>query len=88
MCQLLAAVESRTISIPLRKPLSFSTRFVERREYTLVRVRTAENLEGVGYCYCGNRAGHLVTQFVREHVLKLLARRVGHERFRQDDSRS
>lgn len=60
------SVESRTISIPLRRPLSFSTRFVDRREYTLVRIRTTENLEGVGYCYCGNRAGHLVTQFVRD----------------------
>lgn len=59
-------VEARTISIPLRKPLAFSTRYVERREYTLVRVRTADGIEGTGYCYCGNRAGHLVTQFVRE----------------------
>lgn len=62
----ITAVESRTISIPLRRPLSFSTRFVERREYTLVRIRTTENLEGAGYCYCGNRAGHLVTAFVRD----------------------
>lgn len=60
------SVESRTISIPLRKPLSFSTRDVERREYTVVRVRTAEGVEGYGYCYGGNRAGHLVTQFVRD----------------------
>lgn len=59
-------VEARTISIPLRKPLAFSTRYVERREYTLVRVRTADGVEGIGYCYCGNRAGHLVTEFVRE----------------------
>jgi L-alanine-DL-glutamate epimerase-like enolase superfamily enzyme len=58
-------VESRTIAIPLRRPLAFSTRFVERREYTLVRLRTSEGLEGTGYCYCGNRAGQLVTQFVR-----------------------
>lgn len=66
-------VEARTISIPLRKPLAFSTRYVERREYTLVRVRTVDGVEGIGYCYCGNRAGHLVTQFVRallrDHVI-------------------
>jgi L-alanine-DL-glutamate epimerase-like enolase superfamily enzyme len=59
-------VEARTISIPLGKPLAFATRYVERREYTVVRVRTGDGIEGRGYCYCGNRAGHLVTQFVRE----------------------
>jgi L-alanine-DL-glutamate epimerase-like enolase superfamily enzyme len=59
-------VEARTISIPLRKPLAFSTRYVVRREYTIVRVRTTDGQEGVGYCYCGNRSGVLVTQFVRE----------------------
>src|SRR5262249_27608092 len=62
----ISTVESRTISIPLRQPLSFSTRYVERREYTLVRICTSENVEGMGYCYCGNRAGQLVTQFVRD----------------------
>lgn len=59
-------VWARTISIPLRKPLAFSTRYVERREYTLVKVRTIDGVEGTGYCYCGNRAGILVSQFVRE----------------------
>ncbi|MBI2834431.1 MAG: mandelate racemase/muconate lactonizing enzyme family protein [Acidobacteria bacterium] len=65
-------VQARTISIPLRKPLAFATRYVERREYTIVRLRTSGGLEGVGYSYVGNRAGHLVTQFVdffRDHVL-------------------
>nr|MBA2303404.1 mandelate racemase/muconate lactonizing enzyme family protein [Acidobacteriota bacterium] len=62
----IAAVESRTISVPLRKPLAFSTRSVERREYTMVRIRTTEGVDGTGYCYCGNRGGHLVTQFVRD----------------------
>jgi L-alanine-DL-glutamate epimerase-like enolase superfamily enzyme len=61
-----ATVEARTLSIPLRKPLAFATRYVERREYTLVRIRTVDEVEGVGYCYCGNRSGRLVTQFVRE----------------------
>ena len=61
-------VEARTISIPLRKPLAFATRSVARREYTIVRVLTEDGVEGMGYCYCGNRAGGLVTQFVREFL--------------------
>lgn len=32
----------------------------------MVRIRTVDGLEGMGYCYCGNRAGRLVTAFVRE----------------------
>jgi L-alanine-DL-glutamate epimerase-like enolase superfamily enzyme len=70
-----SSVEARTISIPLRRPLEFSTRRVLAREYTLVRIRTTDGVEGTGYCYCGNRAGHLVTQFVRDllrdHVLNV-----------------
>ncbi len=62
----IATVEARTISIPLSKPLAFSTRYVAQREFTLVRVRTADGVEGTGYCYCGNRAGRLVTEFVRD----------------------
>jgi L-alanine-DL-glutamate epimerase-like enolase superfamily enzyme len=66
-------IDARTIAIPLRVPLAFSTRRVEKREYTLVRVRTSDGVEGIGYCYCGNRGGHLVTQFVRgllrDHVV-------------------
>ncbi len=61
-------VEARTISIPLSKPLAFATRYVERREYTVVRVRTEDGVEGRGYCYCGDRVGHLVTQFVRDFL--------------------
>lgn len=59
-------VEARTLAIPLGKPLAFATRYVTRREYTLVRIQTEEGVEGTGYCYCGNRAGRLVTEFVRQ----------------------
>ena len=66
-------VDARTIAIPLSSPLAFATRRVEAREYTLVRVRTTDGVEGTGYCYCGNRGGYLVTQFIRgllrDHVV-------------------
>ena len=69
----ISLVQARTLSIPLQKPLAFATRGVDRREYTLVRVRREDGVEGIGYCYSGNRAGTLTTQFVREffrqHIL-------------------
>ncbi len=53
-----------TAVVPLRNPTSFSTRTVNERHYTLVKVRTDEGVEGLGFCYSGNRAGWLVTQAV------------------------
>ena len=60
------SVQAVTVAIPLQKPLSFSTRNVERREWCLVRIRTDAGVDGWGYCYGGNRAAHLVTGFVRD----------------------
>jgi L-alanine-DL-glutamate epimerase-like enolase superfamily enzyme len=69
----IVAVEARTVSIPLAKPLAFSTRRVERREYTLVRIKTSDGIVGMGYCYCGHRGGQLVAPFVQglfvDHLL-------------------
>jgi L-alanine-DL-glutamate epimerase-like enolase superfamily enzyme len=62
----IVSVEARTVSIPLDNPTSFSTRQVLARDYTLVRVRTADGHQGIGFCYGGSRAGVLVTHAVRE----------------------
>jgi L-alanine-DL-glutamate epimerase-like enolase superfamily enzyme len=62
----IVSVEARTVSIPLDHPTSFSTRQVLARDYTLVRVRTADGHQGIGFCYGGSRAGVLVTHAVRE----------------------
>ena len=65
-------VLATTAVIPLRNVTSFSTRTVSERHYTLVRVLTDEGHEGLGFCYCGNAAGWIVTTMVRD----LLARHV------------
>ncbi|MFL6676605.1 MAG: mandelate racemase/muconate lactonizing enzyme family protein, partial [Massilia sp.] len=62
----IVSVEARTVSIPLDNPTAFSTRQVLARDYTLVRVRTADGHQGIGFCYGGSRAGVLVTHAVRE----------------------
>lgn len=59
-------VEAITVAIPLDPPLAFSTRKVTRREYSIVRIRTDQGLDGWGFAYGGNRSGHLVTAFVRD----------------------
>ena len=68
----ITAVEARTVSIPLDQATSFSTRRVTARDYAVVRVRTADGLEGIGFCYGGSRAGSLVTHAVRELFAPML----------------
>ena len=59
-------VLAATVVVPLRNVTSFSTRTVSERHYTLVRVRTDEGVEGLGFCYCAHRAAWIVPQSVRD----------------------
>jgi L-alanine-DL-glutamate epimerase-like enolase superfamily enzyme len=68
----IVSVEARTIRVPLDRHTAFSTRLVAARDYTVVRVRTADDHYGIGFCYGGNRAGMLVTFAVRELFAALL----------------
>jgi L-alanine-DL-glutamate epimerase-like enolase superfamily enzyme len=68
----IVSVEACSVSIPLDHPTSFSTRQVLARNYTLVKVRTADGVEGIGFCYAGSRGGGLVTLAVRELFRDLL----------------
>jgi len=60
------SVKTRTVSIPLDNPTSFSTRKVFAREYTLVKIRTEDGHEGIGFCYAGSHGGTIVSHAVRE----------------------
>jgi L-alanine-DL-glutamate epimerase-like enolase superfamily enzyme len=62
----IVSVEARTVRVPLDRVTSFATRVVAARDYTLVRIKTADGQQGIGFCYGGHRAGSLVTHAVRE----------------------
>lgn len=68
----IVSVEARTIRVPLDRHTAFSTRLVTARDYTVVRVTTADGRHGIGFCYSGSRAGMLVTYAVRELFAPLL----------------
>lgn len=53
------SIEVCAARVPLDKATSFSSRTVTDRHYGLVKVRTAEGLEGVGFCYVGSAAGDI-----------------------------
>ncbi len=75
----IAAVASCTVRVPLDHVTAFATRTVSARDYALVRVRTDDGVHGIGFCYGGSRAGHLVTQAVRELLAPLLIGQDSHQ---------
>ena len=72
-------VLATSVVIPLQTPTSFSTRTIHERHYTLVKVRTDAGVEGLGFCYCGNGAGHIVTQAVRDLLAPIVVGRDVHQ---------
>jgi L-alanine-DL-glutamate epimerase-like enolase superfamily enzyme len=71
----MAKIESVSVCIarvPLDNPVQFSTRTVSAREYCLVRVRSADGTEGIGYCYAVNSAGRLLALSVKDLLGPLL----------------
>lgn len=74
-------VEARTIRIPLAEPVSFSTRRVEARHYTIVRIETEDGVVGHGFCHGGTRFGGLASIAVRELFRPLL---VGQDPYRTE----
>lgn len=75
----IVSVEARTVRIPLDHVTSFATRVVAARDYCLVKVRTSDGAEGIGFCYAGSSGGGLVAQAVRELFAPLI---IGQDSFR------
>jgi L-alanine-DL-glutamate epimerase-like enolase superfamily enzyme len=59
-------VQGLTVPVPLDNPPAHSTRLLTQRHYTITRIRTEAGIEGMGFCYAGDRSGGLVTRFVRD----------------------
>lgn len=78
----MARIESVSVCIarvPLDNPVTFSTRTVRAREYCLIRIRSTDGVEGLGYCYAVNTSGRLLAVAVTDLLAPLL---VGQESLR------
>ena len=75
----ITSIDACTCIVPLEKGVAFATRAVMERHYTLVRVRTDAGAEGLGFCYSGNRAGHLSTLAVRDLLRDVAVGRDSHQ---------
>lgn len=74
------SVQVAAVRVPLDRVTSFATRTVTARDYGLVKVRSSDGVEGIGFCYVGSSGGPLVVAAVKE---LLAARLIG-----QDSTRS
>ena len=67
------------VRIPLDNVTAFATRTVSARDYCLVKVRSAQGAEGIGFCYAGSTAGNIAKAAVEELLAPKL---VGQESLR------
>lgn len=67
-----ASVSACTVRVPLTNPVSFSTRRVISRDYTLVKIQDNNGTEGIGFCYGGSSGGNIATVAVRELLAPVL----------------
>jgi L-alanine-DL-glutamate epimerase-like enolase superfamily enzyme len=70
----IASVSVCSARVPLDQVTSFATRTVKVRDYCLVKVRSTDGTEGIGYCYAGNTAGHIVHSAVQDLLAPMLIR--------------
>ena len=68
----IASVSVAVACVPLDKPTSFSTRTVTERHFCLVKVRSTEGLEGIGFCYVGSRGGDVAKVAVEQLLAPVL----------------
>ncbi len=52
--------------VPLDQVTSFATRTVSARDYCLVKVRSTDGEEGIGFCYVGSSGGRIAAVAVEE----------------------
>ncbi|NBW01566.1 MAG: mandelate racemase/muconate lactonizing enzyme family protein [Betaproteobacteria bacterium] len=58
------SVSVAVCEVPLDRVTSFSTRTVSSRHYGLVKIRSRDGHEGIGFCYVGSRAGGILKSAV------------------------
>src|SRR5579859_2389247 len=68
----IASIAVATARVPLRHVTSFATRTVSARDYGLVKIRSSDGAEGIGFCYAGSSGGTLVAHAVEQLLAPLL----------------
>lgn len=66
------SIEFAAAAVPLDRVTSFSNRTVSVRHYGLVRVRSDDGLDGIGFCYIGSAGGGIFAAAVQELLAPML----------------
>ena len=66
---IIESIAVAAVEVPLDKVTSFATRTVHARHYGLVKVRSVDGAEGIGFCYVGSQA-RLGFEFDEEVIKK------------------
>lgn len=66
------SVQVCAAAVPLDHVTSFSNRSVSTRHYGLVKVRSSDGVEGIGFCYIGSSGGQIFTAAVEHLLAKVL----------------
>ncbi|HTI17899.1 MAG TPA: mandelate racemase/muconate lactonizing enzyme family protein [Trinickia sp.] len=61
-----------SVSVPLDRVTTFATRTVTKRDYGLVKVRSSDGVEGIGFCYVGSAGGELLRVAVEQLLAPVL----------------
>jgi L-alanine-DL-glutamate epimerase-like enolase superfamily enzyme len=69
---IIASIDVTSLAVPLDVVTSFSTRTVSERHYCLVKVRSTEGVEGIGFCYVGSAAGDIARIAVEQLLAPML----------------
>ncbi|HUR58463.1 MAG TPA: mandelate racemase/muconate lactonizing enzyme family protein [Opitutaceae bacterium] len=62
----IASVSVCIARVPLDQVTSFATRTVSARDYCLVKIRSKQGVEGIGFCYVGSAGGRIALAAVEE----------------------
>lgn len=68
----IASVQVCIARVPLDNVTSIASRTIHDRHYALVKIQSVDGVEGIGFCYVGNTAGHLATVAVSELLAPIL----------------
>lgn len=74
----ISSVAVCTVRVPLDRVTSFATRTVSAREYCLVKVRSSDGAEGIGFCYIGTAGGSVARAAVEELLAPMLLGQESH----------
>jgi L-alanine-DL-glutamate epimerase-like enolase superfamily enzyme len=69
---IIESIQVCAAAVPLDRVTSFATRTVSTRHYGLVKVRSTDGVEGIGFCYVGSAAGELLTVAVEQLLAPVL----------------